>query len=151
MRDLTFLIAIVVTASLISCQREQPAPPKLPDNNPAATKPFLVRTHAGIDHEFYRGLSLEAFLKQLPTGSVDSVALDFDQGPQVFALVKVPEQPGKDLTQIRFETSFKMQDGQVIHKRWTAAKDRKSGSTAAVFCVPPSVIDGETKVVDNPE
>jgi hypothetical protein len=67
----------------------------------------------------------------------------------VFALVKVPEQPGKDLTKLRFATVFKMQDGQVINKSWTAGKDRKSGSAAAVFCLPPSVVDGETKVVEN--
>ena len=149
MCTLKLSLTFVVTAALIGCRREQPAPPKPPDGNSAASKPFLVKSNGGIDHEFYRDMSLDAFLKQLPQGSIDSVNLDFGKGPQVFALVKVPEQPGKDLTKIRFETSFKTEDGNVIIKGWTAAKDRKSGSAAAVFSVPPSVIDGETKVVDN--
>src|SRR5438046_5998850 len=106
-------LTFVLTASLIGCQREQPGPPKPPADNPAATKPFLVKSNGGIDHEFYRDMSLDAFLKQLPQGSIDSVNLDFGKGAQVFALVKVPEQPGKDLTKIRFETSFKTQDGNV--------------------------------------
>jgi len=140
-------LAVVVTGALLGCQREQPAPRQPADAHLAATKPFLVQTNAGIDHEFYHEVSLDSFLKQLPTGSVDSVNLDFGKGPQVFALVKVPEQPGKDLTQLRFETSFQTQDGQVIDKHWTAATDRKSGKVTAVFSLPPSVIGGETKVV----
>jgi hypothetical protein len=141
--------ALLIAASLIGCRREPPAPPKPPADDTAAAKPSFVKSHVGIDHEFYRDIGLEGFLKLLPTGSIDSVHLDFGKGPQVFALVKVPEQPGKDLTKIRFETSFKMQDGQVITKDWTAAKDRKTGSAAAVFSLPSGVIDGETKVVDN--
>jgi hypothetical protein len=150
MRVLPLPLALMLATSLIGCQREEPAPPKKPGNtNPAAIKPFLTKTNGGIDHEFYRDISLDAFLKMLPTGSVDSVNLDFDKGPQVYALVKVPDQVGKDLARTRFETTFKTADGQKIDKHWTAAEGRKSGQAMAVFCVSPSVIDAETKVVGN--
>jgi hypothetical protein len=147
MHRLGLLLAVFLAASLVGCQREQPAPPKPGDANPGATKPFLVTTNAGIDHEFYRDISLEDFLKMLPTGSVDSVNIDFSKGLQVFALVKVLKLPGKDLSKIRFETTFKTKDSQVIEKQWTGAQDRKSGKSMALFCVPPSVVEGETKVV----
>jgi hypothetical protein len=149
MRTLTLLMATAVTATLVGCQKEEPAAPQPAVPNPGAVKPFLVKNHAGIEHEFYRDVTLDAFLKQQPSGSVDSVNLDFGKGPQVFALVKVPEQPGMDWTKVRFETSFKTADGQVIDKRWTAAKDRKTGNVVALFCLPPSVVDGETKIVKN--
>ena len=93
------------------------------------------------------GISLENFFKMLPKDSVDSVNLDFSKGPPVFALIKVPELPGKDLSKIRFETTFKTKEGQVIEKHWTGGEDRKAGKSMAVFCVPPSIVDGETKVV----
>lgn len=147
MRRFTLLMVVVVAASLIGCQREQPATVKPAAPHPVATKPFSVKTHAGIACEFYRNVSLDGFLKQMPSGSFDSVEMNFDAGPQVLALVKIPEQPGMDLTKVRFETSFKTRDGQVIERRWTAAKDRKSGKVTALFCLPPSVIDGETKTV----
>src|SRR6266550_1080353 len=128
MRLLPLPLMLMLTALIIGCQREQPAPPIKPGNaNPAEIKAFLTKTNAGIEHEFYRDISLDAFLKMLPTGSVDSVNLDFDKGPQVYALVKVPDQVGKDLARIRFETTFKTQDGQKIDKHWTAAQGRKSG------------------------
>ena len=147
MHRLGLLLAVHLAASLLGCQREQPAPPKPGDANPGATKPFLVTTNAGIDHEFYRDISLEDFFKMLPKDSVDSVNLDFNKGPPVFALIKVPELPGKDLSKIRFETTFKTKEGQVIEKHWTGGEDRKAGKSMAVFCVPPSIVDGETKIV----
>jgi hypothetical protein len=146
LRFLTSCLAVTFMVSLAGCQRDQPAPAK-PGENPSALKPFLVKSNAGIDHEFYRDISLDEFLKMLPAGSVDSVNLDFREDPQVFAIVKVPDQPGKDLTKIRFATTFKTQDGQSIDKSWTAAKDRKSGKAAAVFCLPLSVVDGETRLI----
>jgi hypothetical protein len=132
---------------LIGCQREQPASPKPADSTLDARKPFLVKINAGIEHEFYRDMGLDEFLNSLPTGSVDSVDLDFSSTPQVFRLVKVPDEPGRDLTRVRFETTLKTQDGQANEKRWTAAKDQKSGKAAAVSCLPRSVVEGETKVV----
>jgi hypothetical protein len=138
-----------MTIALIGCHKEQPVTPKGGGPNPVGTKPFSVKTHAGIDHEFYRNISLEAFLKQLPSGSIDSLEMIFDKGTTVFALVKVPDQPGSVLTKVRFETSFKTQEGKVIDKRWTAAKDRKTGQVTALFCLPRSVIDGETKIIPN--
>ena len=140
-------LALILAASLIGCRRDQPAPPKPGAQNPAAIKPFLVKTNKGIDHEFFREVSLEDFLKTLPPDSLDSVELIADNRSQVFALVKVPEQPGKDLAKVRFETTFKTQDGQVIDKRWDAGKDRKPGTVMAMFCLPSNVVDGETKVV----
>jgi hypothetical protein len=115
----------------------------------ADIKPSSIKTNDGIDHEFYHNLSLDTLLKQLPSGSVDSLDVNLDKDHSVFALVKVPEQPTLDLAKVRFETQFKTQDGQVIQKRWTAAKGRKSGKAIALFSLPPSVIDGETKIVQN--
>lgn len=140
-------LVAIATAWLMGCQREPSTTSKPREAKPAGKKPFLVKTNAGIDHEFYREVSLDDFLKLLPTGAIDSVDLNIGNGPQVFALVKVPDQPDRDLAKVRFETTFKTRDGQVIDKQWTAAKDRKSGKAAAVFCLPPSVVDGETKVV----
>lgn len=140
MRQRTLLLAVLAIASLSGCRQNQPGPP-------TPIKPFLITSNAGIDHEFYRDMSLDDFLKIPPPGSVDSVNVDFGQGPQVFVLVKVPDQPGRDLTKVRFETTFKTQAGQAIEKRWTAAEDRKSGAASAVFCMPPGVVGAETKVV----
>jgi hypothetical protein len=143
-------LALLLAALLTGCQQEQSAPPiKAGNADPAESKPFLTKNNAGIDHEFYRDISLDAFLKMLPTGSVDSANLNFDKGPQVYALVKVPDQVGKDLSRIHFETTFKTQDGQKIEKHWTAAQGRKSGMAMAVFCVPTSVVDADTKVMRN--
>jgi hypothetical protein len=125
MHRLGLLLAIFLAAWLVGCQREQPAPQKAGDADPGVNKPFLVKTNAGIDHEFYRNISLENFFKMLPKDSVDSVNLDFSMGPPVFALIKVPELPGKDLSKIRFETTFKTKEGQVIEKHWTGGEDRK--------------------------
>jgi hypothetical protein len=146
MRTPRLPFALFLAASLIGCQREQPSRPES-NANAAEIKPFLVKTNTGIDHEFYRGISLDEFLKILPTGSVDSVDLDFSKGPQVYALVKVPDQIGKDLTKIRFETIFKTQDGRSIEKHWTAAKGRTSGKSMAMFCLPVSVVEGQTKIL----
>jgi hypothetical protein len=139
-------LALILVASIFGCQSEQTAPPPSPGKS-AEIKPFLIKTNAGIDHEFYRDVSLEAFLKMLPSGAVDSLNLDIGNGPQVYALIKVPDQVGMELTRIRFETTFKTQDGQKIDKSWTAAKDRKSGKVMAVFCLPLSVVEGETKLL----
>lgn len=147
MRKPILSLAVFVAVSLIGCQRQPPAASQPRDINPAAIKPYLVKSNAGIAHEFYRGVSLDEFLKTLPPGSVDFIDLVLDKSPQVFALIKVPDQSGKDFTHLRFETTFKTRDGQVIDKRWTAAQDRKSGEAKAVFCVPLSVVEGETKVV----
>ena len=48
----------------------------------------VVKVNDGIEHEFYRDVSLDAFLKHLPSGSVDSLNMNLDGKPQVFALVK---------------------------------------------------------------
>lgn len=151
MQKLKLLAALVLVGSLIGCPGEPPASPKPAPVPEGDVKPFSVKANDGIEHEFYRNISLEAFLKQLPSGTVDSLDMNFDGGPQVFALVKVPEQAGRDLTKVRFETTFRMPDGQVISKRWTAAKDRKVGSVAALFCLPPAVVGGETKIVQQSE
>jgi hypothetical protein len=147
MRRITPAVAVVVAASLFGCQREQPVSPKPAVSTPNARTPFLVLTNAGIEHEFYRDLSLDEFLDLLPNNSVDSIDLSFNSTPQVFSLVKVPDEPGRDLTRVRFETTFKTREGQVIEKRWKAAKDRKSGKVSAVSSLPGSVVEGETKVV----
>jgi len=96
MHRLGLLLAIFLAAWLVGCQREQPAPQKAGDADPGVNKPFLVKTNAG-----------------------------FSTGPPVFALIKVPELPGKDLSKIRFETTFKTKEGQVIEKHWTGGEDRK--------------------------
>jgi hypothetical protein len=136
----TSLFAVVCCGLVAGCR---PAGP--PGVSPI--KPFAVQTNDGIDHELYRGVSLDAFLKQLPSGSIDSLDMSFDNGSQVFALVKVPEQPARNLTKVRFETTFKTQDGQKIEKRWTAAAGRTAGKVTGLFCLPPSVTGGETRVV----
>jgi hypothetical protein len=69
----------------------------------------------------------------------------------VFALVKVPDRAGVDLTKARFETTFTTQDGQAIGKRWTAAKGRKAGKVTAVFGLLPTVVGGEAKVIQDEE
>ena len=142
-----WFLTLVVTAALIGCRQEQPANPEPADPAPRAhVKPYLVRSNDGIRHEFYRDVSLDDFLKQLPSDSVDFMEI----GPgQVFALVKVLEPPEQDLATIRFETTFKTQYGQAIEKRWTTAKARKPGQVTAVFSLPALVIDGRTKVVQN--
>jgi hypothetical protein len=142
------LLVFGFTALLIGCQGE-PSTSPTPGTQKPAIKPFLVKTHKGIDHEFYRDVSLDEFFKTLPTGSVDSVELIADKGSPVFALVKVPEQADKDLDKIHFETVFTIQNGQSIEKRWSAAKGRKSGKAVAVFCLPAEVIGGETRIVSN--
>jgi hypothetical protein len=146
---LKLLTGIVIAGSLLGCQRQP-----LASTGPAALsnadiKPVSIKINDGIEHEFYRNVSLDAFLKQLPSGSVDSLELNADEDRQVFALVKVPEQPALDLAKVRFVTLFKTRDGKIIEKRWTAAKGRKSGKTIALFCLPPSVVEGETKIIQN--
>jgi hypothetical protein len=141
------LAALAVAGLLMGCQQGSPTKPTPAAPADGGIKPFAVRTNDGIDHEFYRDVSLDAFLKQLPSGSVDSLDLDLGGGPRVFALVKVPEQPGVDLTTVRFETTFRTQDGQAIDKHWAAAKDRKVGKAVGVFCLPLSVVGGETRIV----
>ena len=142
-------LQIFAAIFLLGCRGDAPAIPK-----PAASgevKPFIIKSNDGIDHEFYKNVGLDEFLKQLPTGSVDSVNLELDGGPKVFALVKVSELVGRDLTTIRFTTTFQLQDGQTIEREWTAAQDRKSGSTAALFCLPPTVVGGETRISQSSE
>jgi hypothetical protein len=149
MQKLKLLAALVLTGFLIGCQREPPATPKPAPVSESDGKPFSVEVNDGIEHEFYRNVSLDTLLKQLPSGSVDSLDMNLDGGPQVFALVKVPEQAGTDLTKVRFETTFRIQDGRAIDKRWTAAKGRKAGKVTALFCLPPTVVGGETRIVQN--
>ncbi len=147
MRKLDVLAVLL----LIGCQGDVPAIPQPSPNVSGEVKPFSVKANDGIDHEFYRNVRLDKFLKQIPSGSVDSVNLELDAGPKVFALVKVPEQSGLDLTKVRFKTTFQLQDGQAIEKEWTATKDRRSGKAAALFCLPLTVIGGETKIVQSAE
>jgi len=145
---LKLLTSLVVVVSVVGCQQQPPSSPGPAAPGNAETKPSFIKTNDGIDHEFYRNVSLDALLKQLPSGSVDSLDFNLDKD-QVFALVTIPERSTLDLAKVRFETRFKTQDGQVIQKRWTAAKGRKSGKAVALFCLPPSVVEGETKTVQN--
>jgi hypothetical protein len=138
---------VLVALALIGCGREQGVPPPPAEPNPGEGKPFAISSSAGIEHEFYRDMSPDSFLKLLPANSVDSLNVNFDNAPHVFALVKVPDQPGRDLSKVRFETTFKNQDGRVIDKHWTAAEGRKSGPAVAAFSLPPTVVEGQTKVV----
>jgi hypothetical protein len=144
---LKLLASLVIVVSVLGCQTQPPPATGGAGPGNAGPKPSSVKTNDGIDHEFYRNVSLDALLKQLPSGSVDSLDLILDNDHPVFALVKVPEQPALDLDKVRFETRFKTEDGQVIQKRWTAAKGRKGGKAIALFCLPASVLDGETKIV----
>jgi hypothetical protein len=138
-------MAIVVAGSIIGCrQKEQPQTPAATSDS--TVKPFTVKANDGIDHEFHRDVSLDALLKQLPSGSVDSFDLSLGTGPQVFALVKVPDQPKMDLAKVRFTTRFTTQDGQAIEKQWRPAKGRKPGEVIGLFSLPPSVIGGETQI-----
>jgi hypothetical protein len=118
-------------------------------STPPEGKPFAVASNDGIDHELYRGLSLDDFLGKLPAGSVDSMDLDLQIKTPVFAVVKVPAQPGRDLTKVRFASTFKTKDGQTIEKQWEAAEGRTEGGTIGVFCLPATVTGGETKVIAN--
>src|ERR1700676_5317912 len=76
------LAAITVAGTLIGCQKEPTSTPQGAALTAGAVKPFSVKTHEGIDHEFYRNVSLDALLKQIPSGSVDSVDMHLDKGPQ---------------------------------------------------------------------
>src|SRR5438094_608501 len=99
---LRVLLATVVLGSLLGCQKEKPPAPVPAAPPTGAGKPFAVKTNDGISHEFYRDVSLQDFLKRLPPGSVDSLDVNLGKGPQVIALVKVPERPGMDLARVRF-------------------------------------------------
>jgi hypothetical protein len=130
---LKLLMSSVTVGFLIGCQPQTPSSTGAVAPEKADIKPAYVKTNDGIDHEFNRNVSLDALLKQLPSGSVDSVDLSMDKDHRVFALVKVPEQPILDQAKVRFETQFQTQDGQVIQKSWTAAEGRKSGKAIALF------------------
>jgi hypothetical protein len=144
---LKLLTSIALMGSLLGCQKQTPSitGSSVPIN--AGIKPSSIKVNDGIEHEFYRDVSFEVLLKQLPSGSVDALDLNLDIPSPVFALVKVPDQPALDLAKVRFETQFKTQDGQVIQKRWAAAKDRQSGKGIALFCLPATVVEGETKIL----
>lgn len=139
---------LLMTNLLVGCQRQDPKPLSAPEKTVATgIKPFTVKNNSDIVHEFYRDVSLEAFLKTLPTGAADSVNLDLGNGPQIYATVKVPEQAGKDLTKLRFVTTFITADGQKTDTQWQAAEGRTSGTAKAIFSLPPTIVDGNTKVI----
>jgi len=150
MNKLNILAALLLIASLSGCQGNPPATRNLaPVADDGAVKPFAVEVNDNIAHAFYRDVSLEALLKELPSGSVDSLEMNLGGPAQVFALVRVPERAEMDLSKVRFETTFRTKDGQMLEKRWTAAKDRKTGKATALFSLPPTVDGGATKIVPN--
>jgi len=148
MQQLKFIPAFLMAGALVGCQGDIAPPPTAAPEGVA--KPFSTKVNDGIEHEFYRDVSVDAFLKQIPSGSIDSLDMNLDGGPQVIALVKVPESREMDLKKIRFETRFTTNDGQEISKQW-AVSDKSVGKITALFCLPPSVVGGETKLAQNAE
>jgi hypothetical protein len=107
-----------------------------------------------ITHTFHRGVDLAAFLKTLPSGSVDHVDFN-DTRPYLIAVVNAVSSkgeaaaPGKELPR-GFETVFHTKDGGRFVKKWGPAEGNKSGRCSAVFVLPASVVRGETRPVEGP-
>jgi len=104
-----------------------------------------------ITHKLHRNVQLEAFLKTLPSGSVDHVDIN-DSRPYLIAVVEVTSKPGSDGKQEKpspqaFQTIFHGKDELV--KKWEPAKGNKSGRWSAVFVLPDSISRAETSLVDN--
>jgi len=113
----------------------------------AGIEPFAVKTNDGIAHKLYAKVSLEAFLKQLPSGSIDTIDIVSTEGSQAFVLVVVPEESAR----LQFETTFETQEGEKLVKEWKAAEGRRSGAVTGLFVLPGNIVDATTKTKPVPD
>jgi hypothetical protein len=147
---------LLLVAVLPSCSRSSfsAAPESRPQAAPAPEATVTRVNGLEFTHTFHQSVDLAAFLKTLPSGSVDHVDFN-DTRPYLIAVVNDVTSkgeatvPGKELPR-GFETVFHTKGGEKLVKEWSPAEGNKSGKCSAVFVLPASAVRGETRPNDGP-
>jgi hypothetical protein len=136
MRYLKSFICSVMASIGLGCQNQPP------QNVNTLPEPFVVCENDGIRHDVFRGMTIEEFTPQVPSGSIDS--LDFDTTIQDYAiaLVTAPREDGD--ARLQFTTTFVTDDQHQIVKAWTVASGHNGETACGLFLVPDNVASAKT-------
>jgi hypothetical protein len=149
MRFRISVVALLACAFATSCDRPQPAT-ATPAGAPPPTTSVATFDGFQATHDFRDDVDLATFLRSLPCGSVDHLDSTHEE-PYVIAVVQVSRSaagnvvPASDAP-VEFETSFRGKGDAGSVMRWKPASGNNSGTWTAVFVLPESVDQGQTRL-----
>lgn len=150
--------ALRITIVLLACSFALASCDRSPSGSTPATSArqpeVTVSTVDGLEitQTFHREVDLGAFLKTLPSGSVDVLDTTDDQ-PHVIAVVEVKQAASAGqapaTTPHGFQTVFRGKGDTPVTKQWTPAAGNTSNTWRAVFVLPDSIEKGETRLISD--
>src|SRR5687767_11453871 len=158
MRRSTIVVLLLACASALASFDRPAQGPAAPASAPA-TAPAPELSVSAVDglemtHALHRDVDVLSFLKTQPSGSVDYLDIG-DSQPGVIVVVDVKRTDADGAAPVAplpraFETIFRGDgDGQLTRK-WKPTEQNASGKYRAIFVVPGSIKQAETRVADAP-
>jgi hypothetical protein len=131
-------VGVLAAALLLACGKENRSQARATPSA-ASSSVDIVRGHdftLTTRCQFHPNETLESVSKTLPSGSVDTVLVQYPLDGLVLVVVEVTVDPHVPSGPRSFDTSFRLSTGGEVTKSWVAATGNKSSTFRAVMAVP---------------